>query len=170
MLVLADKTQRLNVKLGLWEMTGTGDRNSVASLRSIAPGLLAKMTPEQRTRAEAKLKARAAQRPRIDTKRFCLTQEKLDSGAFSGESSKLCQRTIVNSTSRVTQVREQCEDNGVKRTLDGHFEALDPEAMKGSLRIKVEGKNPQTENVDIAMKWIGADCGDTAVGSSYSKR
>lgn len=169
-LVSADKAQPLNVKLGLWEMTGTGDSNSGPSQSSIAPGLLAKMTPEQRARAEAKLKARAAQTPRIDTKRFCLTQERLDSGALSGESNNLCQRVIVNSTSKAVQVREECEDNGVKRTLDGHFEALDPEAMKGSLKIKVGGNNTKMVNVEVAMKWIGADCGDTAAGSSYSKR
>jgi len=169
-LVSADKTQPLNVKLGLWQMTAARDRNEASPLTSIAPELLAKMTPDQRARVEAKLKARAAQGPRMDTKRFCLTEEKLNSVAFDGESNNSCQRTIASSTAKVTQFREDCEENGVKRTVDGRFEALDPEAMKGSLKIKVDGNNPQTVNVDIAMKWMGADCGDTATASSYSKR
>ena len=63
----ADKTQPLNLELGLWQMTYTIDRGSAVS---IPPELLAKLTPEQRARTEARLKARAAQGPHMDSKRF----------------------------------------------------------------------------------------------------
>jgi hypothetical protein len=167
-LLSADKTQPLNVKLGLWQMTDTSEHNGVSTLPSVPPELLAKMTPDQRARVEAKLKARAAQGPHIDTKRFCLTEERLNTASFT-ESDRSCRRTIVASTSKVTQFREECEENGVKRFAEGHFEALDPEAMKGSLKSKGEGNNALTVNTDITGRWLGADCGDTAA-DAYSKR
>ena len=63
----------LNLKLGLWQMTYTTAGDGVRPLQSIAPELLAKMTPEQRSRTEARLKARVSPGSRIETKQYCLT-------------------------------------------------------------------------------------------------
>jgi hypothetical protein len=129
---------------------------------SIPRSLLAKMTPEQRARTEAKLKARAAQRPRIETKRFCLTEEKLNKAILDDQDSKSCRRTIVASTPTLLQFREECAGGDLKRTADARFEALDVETMKGSMKADSTGTNTLHMNVDLAGKWIGADCGDAA--------
>ena len=99
----ADKTQPLNLRLGLWQMTYTTDRIATVS---IPPELLAKLTPEQRARTEARLKARAAQAPRTQTKRFCLTEEKLNKAIFDENDNQSCQRTIVASSSKVLQFKK----------------------------------------------------------------
>jgi hypothetical protein len=152
----ADKTQPLNLKLGLWQMTYTMDRGNAVS---IPPELLAKLTPEQRARTEARLKARAAQGPHIDTKRFCLTEEKLNKAIFE-ENNKSCQRTIIASTSKVLQFKQECAAADAKRTFDGRIEALDPETLKGSLKANLAGNAANA--TDLAGRWIGADCGDAA--------
>ena len=154
----ADKTQPLNLKLGLWQMTYTTDRTATVS---IPPELLAKLTPEQRARTEARLKARAAQGPRTDTKRFCLTEEKLNKAVFDENDNKSCQRTVVASTSKLLQFRQECAVADAKRIFDGRIEALDPETVKGSFKASLAASNtPNT--TDLAGRWIGADCGDAA--------
>jgi hypothetical protein len=153
----ADKTQPLNLKLGLWQMTYTTDRSSVVS---IPPELLAKLTPEQRARTEARLKARAAQGPHIDTKRFCLTEEKLNKAIFEENENRSCQRTIVASSSKVLQFKQACAAADAKRTFDGRIEALDPETLKGSLKANSAGNSANA--TDLLGRWIGADCGDAA--------
>ena len=158
-LLAADKTQQpLNLKLGLWQMTYTSDRSGVVS---IPPELLARLTPEQRARTEARLKARAAQGPHIDIKRFCLTQEKLDKAIFEENGNKSCQRTIVASSSKMLQYRQECAAADAKRTIEGRMEALDPETVRGSLKANLAGGNTPSAT-DLLGKWIGADCGDAA--------
>jgi hypothetical protein len=153
----ADKTQPLNLKLGLWQMTYTIDRGSAVS---IPPELLAKLTPEQRARTEARLKARAAQGPHIETKRFCLTEERLNKAVFEESDNKSCQRTIVASSSKVLQFKQECAAADAKRTFDGRIEALDPETLKGSLKANSAGNAANA--TDLAGRWIGADCGEAA--------
>jgi hypothetical protein len=153
----ADKIQPLNLKLGLWQMTYTMDQNWAAQ---IPAELLAKMTPQQRARTQAKLKARAAQGPRTETKRFCLTEEKLNKAIFANEDNQSCQRTtIVASTAKLLQFHEECPAGEAKRTADRRFEALDPETMKGSMKADSTGTT-LSMNADLAGKWIGADCSD----------
>ena len=153
----------LNVKIGLWQMTYTTERNGVAVVHSIAPELLAKMTPEMRARTEARLKARAAaQGAQIETKQYCLTQDRLSKAIFNSEESQACQRTIVSSTAKMQQFHDECVESGIKRTADGRVEALDFDTLKGLVKMKTEGNNPLTTNVEIAGKWVGNDCGDAA--------
>jgi hypothetical protein len=160
--VAADKAVPLDVKLGLWQMTYTLDANGSSAALGIPPELLAKMTPEQRARTEAKLRARAAQGPILDTKRYCLTQERLDQAQFSRDESKACQRTMTASTAKLQQFHEECDEGGTKRVADARFEALDGKTMKGTVQVKAAGKATLTSNTEIAGKWIGTDCGDEA--------
>ncbi len=160
-LAATDKSQPLNVKIGLWQMTYTTERNGVSVGQAIAPGLLAKMTPDQRARTEARLRARA-QGPRVETKQYCLTQERLKNAIFDSAQSQACQRTMLASTPKLQQFHEECIESGTKRMADGHFEALDFDTMKGSIKIKTDGANPLALNVEIAGRWISNDCGDTA--------
>jgi hypothetical protein len=165
-LVAADKNQMLNVplnvKVGLWQMTYTSDGNGVAVPQTIPRGLLAKMSPEQRARTAARLKARAALGPRTETRQYCLTQDRLKKAIFNNEEIQTCQRTIVASSAKLQTFHEECFQSGTKRTAEGRFEALDYHTLKGILKIKSQGGNPLTANIAIAGKWIGNDCGDRA--------
>ena len=166
-LAAANKSQPsnapLNVKVGLWQMTYTTERNGVTNVQAIAPGLLAKMTPDQRARTEARLRARAAaQGAQIEIRQYCLTQERLKKAIFNNEENQACHRTMVASTAKLQQFHDECIESGTKRTADGRFEAMDFDTVKGLLKVKTEGANPLTVNVEIGGKWISNDCGDTA--------
>lgn len=157
-----EKSQPLNVKIGLWQMTYTTERNGVAVVQPIAPELLAKMTPEQRSRTEARLKARAARGLHIETKQFCLTEERLKDAVFDAQTNQTCERTAVTSTAKVQQFHEECNERGTKRTAEGRFEAVDSDTLKGMLKVKAEGNAAFTLSMEIAGRWIGTDCGEAA--------
>ena len=166
-MVAADKTAVLNVplniKVGLWQMTYTTDRNGVAVVRPVPAELLAKMTPEQRARTEARLKARATQGAQVEKREYCLTEERLKNSAFDPTSSSVaCQRTMIVSTGKLQQFREECPEGNSKRTVEGQFEGLDADTMKGLLKVKTEGATAYTMNVEIAGRWMAADCGNEA--------
>lgn len=153
----------LNLKVGLWQMTYTTERNGVAVVHPIAPGLLARMTPEQRAKTGARLKARAAQGTQVETRQYCMTDERLKNTNFElSEMGQVCPRTVLTSTPALQQFREECAANANKRTVDGYFEAVDPDTIKGSLKVKSEGSNAYTMSVEIGGRWIAADCGKEA--------
>jgi hypothetical protein len=151
----------LNIKIGLWQMTYTTERNGTPRAPAIAPELLAKMNPEQRARTEARLKARAIQGVQVETRKYCMTEERLKKAIFENpETGAVCPRTFFVSTPKDQQFHDECTEGGAKRIVDGRFEALDVDTMKGSLKAKTEGGNAYAVNVDIAGRWIAADCGN----------
>ena len=143
-------------------MTYTTERNGSAVVQTVAPELLAKMTPDQRNRTEARLNARAAQGLHVETKQYCLTEERLKNAVFEPEATQACQRTTVASTAKFQQFHEECNQTGEKRTAEGRFEALDSDTLKGLLKVKAEGNAPFMLNMEIAGRWIGNDCGEAA--------
>jgi len=155
----------LNIKVGLWQMTYTTERNGVAVVHSIAPELRAKMSPDQRAKSEARLKARAAQGSQVETRQFCLTEDRLKKAIFDTDAEanrSACERTVLTATAKLQQFREECTEGNTKRTVEGRFESVEPDTMKGSLKVKVEGSNASFMNMEIAGKWVGADCGNEA--------
>jgi hypothetical protein len=153
----------LKIKVGHWQMTYTTDRNGVAVVRAVPPELLAKMTPEQRAKTEARLKARATQGAQVERREYCLTEERLKNTMFDPtNASASCQRTMLVSTGKLQQFHEECAEANSKRTVEGQFEGLDADTMKGSLKVKSDGAAAYTMNVEIAGRWIAADCGNEA--------
>ncbi len=153
----------LNLKVGLWQMTYSTERNGVAVVRPIPPGLLARMSPEQRAKTAARLKSRATQGTQVETRQYCMTDERRKKADFElSDDGQACPRTLLSSTPAFQQFREECPENGNKRTVDGSVEALDPDTMKGSLKVKSEGSNAYTMSVEIGGRWIAADCGKEA--------
>jgi hypothetical protein len=125
----------LNLKVGLWQMTYTTERNGVAMVRAIAPELLAKMSPEQRARTEARLRSRATQGAQVETRQYCMTEDWLKNAVFDrADIGPVCPRKLIVSTGKVQQFREECADANSKRTVDGQFEALDVDTCQRSSR------------------------------------
>ncbi len=150
----------LNLKLGLWQMTYTTEGNGGSAFHSIAPELLARMTPEQRSRTEARLKARIAPGLQIETRQYCVTEERLKRAIFDkAYESPACRRTVLNSTAKLQQFHEECMERESVRSADARFEALDQNKLKGFLKVKFDGANPYTMNVEIEGNWMAADCG-----------
>lgn len=101
----ADKEQPLNVKIGLWEVTTTVTTSEEIP---IPAGLLEKLTPEQRARAEECMKARSSDPPTAVKRKYCLTREQLNIGATFGHDRKSCTRSILASTSDRLEMRIEC--------------------------------------------------------------
>ena len=99
----ADKMQRLNVKTGLWEVTKTIHTEGHTP---IPAAMLERLTPEQRARMEARLKAQPADRSRTITARNCVTEQDMQKGSlFSTNPNNECTEHIVNSTSTAFEVQ-----------------------------------------------------------------
>lgn len=154
----AEKIQPLNVKLGLWENTMT---MTTSGQMPIPSEYLSKLTPEQRARIEARMKAQSAGSSRATTTKSCLTQEELDRDYAPGLDKKKCSFTILSSTSSKVVAKLDCAEQEMKYGGMIEFDAISPENVKGSGHITATGANhTMNSSYTITSKWIGADCGN----------
>ena len=156
----ADKLQRLNVKTGLWEVT-KNVRNE--GHMPIPSGMLERLTPEQRVRMEARLKAQPAERSRTITQKNCVTERAMQKGdLFSTNPNKDCTEHIVNSTSTAAEIQMSCKGEGLEGNGTVKIKVLNPENVEGSSHITATG-NGQKLNTDATFtaKWVSATCGKT---------
>ena len=153
----ADKLQTFNVKTGLWRVTTV---TVTTGEMPIPAELLARLTPQQRTRMEERMKARSPERTSTTTEKGCITKEELEKGPAFGEDRKLCIRTVVASTSKKANMKVECEQEGVKGDGILQFEALGPENVTGSEQITAsDGTHTMNSNSTITAQWIGPACG-----------
>jgi hypothetical protein len=156
-----DKVVPPNIKLGLWEITETHNMTGMPPMPAVPPDALAQMSPEQRAQIEAHTKESFGGKPKVTTRKYCVTREKLEKDSLFGDDRKECTRTVLNSSSTKTEVKIQCKEKDM--TSDGtfKFEALTPESVKGTLRMVMTGKD-QTMHMDLDFlsKYLGAACGD----------
>ncbi len=119
----------LNIKPGLWETT---INSNVDGGLPIPAGMLERLSPEQRTRFEERMKANSAAHTRTTTHTKCVTREDIE-----------------------------CESEGMKSTATFDVEARDQEHLKGSSHGSIAG-NGQTTKIDSAFtsKWLGSSCGN----------
>jgi|SRR5271157_1324310 len=152
-----DKIQPLDVKLGLWEMTWT---SAMTGLPPIPSDVLAKMTPEQRTRMEAAMGARAGGSPTTSTHKVCITREKMDKQtAFDDR--KNCTHTVVSSSSSKLEMKMQCTEQNTTMNGTIQVEALNSETLKGSVRMATTGSGrTMNMNSDFTSRYLGSACGD----------
>lgn len=156
----AGKFQPLNVKTGLWETTWSITTNGQMPIPAEA---LARMTPQQRARFEATMKARQSQgaKTRTLTEKNCLTKEDLNKEPFS-DNDKSCTRTLVSSTGSKAEMRVNCVHEGLKSSGTVQVEALNSEHVKGSSHmVATGGGHTMNSSSSFSSKWIGAACGKT---------
>jgi Protein of unknown function (DUF3617) len=152
------KFQPLNVKTGLWESTTT---STTSGQMPIPADFLAKLSPEQRAKVEARMNANAnsAPRTRTFTSKACQTKEKLAEQPFSSQQE--CKETVVNSNGNQVDMRVSCEFGDVKSTGTMKIEAISPESVKGSGQMTSNGgARTMTVNTEFSSKWLGSSCGD----------
>lgn len=148
--------ERLNVKLGLWEMTSTMRFSGVPPLPK---EVLDKMTPQARAKMLADLKAASQEEPEPETNSECITQEDLDK-PFQSANSDDCKQTIVRTTRTSQEIRMVCSG---KTAGSGTFKVNTPtpESMNGTLDLKAgDGADAFVIKGTIKGRWLGADCGD----------
>jgi hypothetical protein len=159
----ADKSQPLNVKTGLWQITATNTTSGLPPIPANMQARIDKMTPEQRASWETAMKSRFGATPRTTTHKQCVTNEDLDKDPFSGRDDK-CNWTVVTSTRSEREMHgsscEVGESEGMKTDIDMKLQVVDSENVKASLEGTATG-NGHTVNINGAYtgKWIGPACG-----------
>jgi hypothetical protein len=150
---VARADDKFDVKLGLWEVTSTTEMSGMPPIDT------SKLTPEQRARLEAAMKARQGTQTR--TSKSCLTKEKLEKELFPVDKDDgSCKRTVISSSRTLREEKFECAD---RNKMTGHlrFEAASRERVNGTVQMKAgEGAQVMTGNSTLKAKWLGADCGD----------
>jgi hypothetical protein len=151
----AIKFQPLDVKPGLWETTITVQR---VGQMPISPEMLAKLSPEQRARIEARMKASSGASSSTYTDRNCVTKEDLADGNF-GQSKGECTQTLTNSSSSKASGTATCNVEGMEVKGSLEIEAVDQEHIKGSTHGMASGAgNTRTVDTTFVSTWLGANC------------
>jgi len=150
-----DKLQPLNVRTGLWESTVTSTRSGQVP---VPAELLARLSPEQRAKFEARMKANSAPKATTITKKDCETKEKLAKQPFNDQ--KECKQTVLTSTSTKAEIKVSCDFGDIKANGTMRVEALSPESVKGSGQMTSSGGGQSMSmNTSFSAKWLGPSCG-----------
>jgi hypothetical protein len=147
------------IKTGLWQMTVIIKMNGKLP---IPDDVLAQMPPAQRQNFEAAMKAQEATAAKPRIVKTCVTQEKLDRGfRLDASNEPNCEQTILANTVDTMEVHEECSDNKGTTTSNLHYEAVDPETVKGTIHVEVahQGNNMVSDG-SLQGKWISGSCGD----------
>ena len=154
----ADPLTPLDVKLGLWESTTTSQSSGMPPIPEAA---LARLTPEQRAKMEAAIKAQQAKRPQSHTRKSCLTADELKSMMGFGDDQKnSCKRTVLRSNARIQDLHFDCGQAGMATGGDMHIEATDSENVKGTIQINAAGGgNSMASKTSFTAHWLSSDCG-----------
>jgi hypothetical protein len=154
----ATAAEKLKVKLGLWEMTSSTETQGMPPLPK---ELLDKLSPEQRKKMEADIRAEQTKGPEKDTDRECITQRDLDR-PLEPDNAKDCKHTIVSSTRTSQEVHIVCT-GGMPGSGSLKVSAPSPERMTGSMDLKLgEGAQVMTIRAQLQGRWLSSDCGEEA--------
>src|SRR5688500_1134966 len=121
----------LNVKVGLWETTWV---TQTQGLPPLPKELLDSMSPEQRKKMEADLRAEQA-KPDTATDRECITKEELER-PFKPSNTQECTHTNVAATRTTQEVRIVCS-GGLPGSGTLKVTAPNPETLTGSMNLKL---------------------------------
>jgi uncharacterized protein DUF3617 len=148
----------LNVKTGEWESTISSDTSGQLP---IPQEMIDKMTPEQRAKMEAMMKARGMQGPRTTVTKHCVKKEDLDKPF--GNDNKSCKPTIVNSSATKQEIHMDCEVGGGKQVGTLKFEAVDSSTVKGSMQMTASnGGRTMNVNSTFSARWLGPACTESS--------
>jgi hypothetical protein len=141
---------KVNIKMGLWEMTTTMQMSGVATPDT------SKMTPDQQAQMQAMMGAMMG--PQTHTTQTCMTKEKFDKAQF--DDNQGCTRSITTNTASVLEMEVTCKNAQGTSKGTMHMEAPSPDSIKGTMTGE-SGMRGQTMKMSGTMtgKWLGADCG-----------
>jgi len=151
------KLQPLKVKPGLWESRTTINRTGELPIPASA---LERLTPQQRGRLEARMKANSGQ-SKTTTHKSCLKKEDLDHPNFTDK--QQCTWTTLESTGTRFKGTATCDyrEMGAKLSGTGEFIAVDEEHIKGTIHLIATGNSRKmVTDGTLTSKWLGSSCGN----------
>lgn len=155
----ADNYTPMNVKPGLWETKVTTE---LPNLPQIPDEALAKMTPEQRERVEAAVKAQQSRGPQTNTEKSCLTAEQLAKPLMFQQVKSNCKYDLVRSTRSQQEIHIACTGpNDLKSEGVIKLEAVDSENVKGSSQFTttMNRANSTLLKASFTSHRVSGDCG-----------
>ncbi len=153
----------LDVSPGLWEVTTAAPP---AGQMKLPDDMLAKLSPELRAKVEAAMQA--AQSPGLLPHKFreCVTAQQIRDGLDLGLHQQAdCQRSVLGSTPRQLDLREECTGR-MPRTVTAHIAAADRDTVHGTVQVQMSHSGTPGMAVSSAFEAhrLGADCGGLAPG------
>jgi hypothetical protein len=158
MALAADKAQPLDITLGLWEISSP----KTSAPQPISPEVLAKLTPEQRSRLELRIKARSSSAQKMISQKHCVTREELEKGTAFDEEQKTCTLTRMVSTNSQLETKLDCGRQGNRTDEVILVEAVDTHHVKGVVKFWPAGHEdtPLNTRWSFTAQWIGPRCGE----------
>jgi hypothetical protein len=167
----------LNIKPGLWELTGTtetkGDPMSMMSAADKAQMEEAKphMSPEQRAQMEAFMKQQTVTLggpAKTSIAKVCITAENshqqlagFATKNSAGYKDTNCKITPIRSTATLVENREVCsQTNGWTSNSTLLWEAPNPESFTVRVESSVGGRGGLEMKMRSSGKWLGPACGN----------
>jgi len=149
----------MNVKTGLWQSTST---ITVTGGLGLPADVLAKLTPEQKTRYEAAMQAQAGGHTSTHTDKSCLTQKDLTTDPFAQKNSSdetiRCHGTLLSSTRTDIVLQENCSgEASMTYTMKIHADSTEHATGTGTGTATMGG-HTMNSSVKFDSKWIGATC------------
>jgi len=140
----------LNVKTGEWESTITVQ---TAGQLPIPQEALDKMTPQQRAKIDAAIKAQGGQ-PRTTVSKSCVRKEDLDKPFSNIAQRESCKSTVLTSTATRQELRLGGKQSGTLK-----LEAVDSGDVKGTMQmVASNGGRTLNANTNFSAKWLGPRC------------
>lgn len=154
--------QPMNVKTGQWQTTVLV--NSGGSL-AMPSDYMAKLTPEQRARAEAAMKQASKPKTTTRTNEDCVTQDDLNQGSLFKPGDKQCTEKILGSSSSSLNVEEDCSESGMSTKTVMSLAAASPELVKGNGTVTVSSEgHTLTSNITFTSQWMSPSCSVRKLG------
>jgi hypothetical protein len=148
-LPLAGHAETLDVKTGAWEIT----TSTAMSGMPIPKEALDRMSPEQRAKVEASMRARGGA-VKSHTSRTCVTREDLDRGDMQGRTEPNCKRKVLAQNARHLEIEQVCTGPEPSKS-HFKFDATSNERYTGVIDMtRGDGK----VHVDLSGRWLGATC------------
>jgi hypothetical protein len=151
--------QPLAVKTGTWEskllVTQSGRL-------PIPEEVLARMTPDQRAKAEAVIRERMDSQPTTRTYQSCLTSDELNRGSIFNPDKEQCKQKILNSTSSKVEFEVSCQQPQVQTSVHLTITAIDSGSVTGTGTSTVTANgNTMTSNSQFSSRWVSSSCTDS---------
>jgi hypothetical protein len=147
----AAASDTLDIKTGVWEITYTTETHGTLLPQSA----LDKLTPEQRAKVEASMKAQQAAGARSHTDQTCVTAEDLKKGAFRDDDEDgKCKYTSLTRTKTVQEESVQCSG------AEGRHGTFKVEAQDSSHIVAQFTQEQNAGGVSLHMTgtWVAATC------------
>ena len=147
---LRSHAETLAVRTGSWELTAT----TTTAGMMIPKEALAGMTPDQRVKIEAAMRASAG-KPTTRTSTECLTQQELDHSQLVDSENPECTRKVIAQSAHHLEAEQSCP---APTNSKAHFIFDATSATSYTASIDVAQGEGGKVHVKVTGRWLSATC------------